>query len=66
VREEFQNKEKRERWSEFIGNFTGVHWHLRIGELECKQPGGGSARVLGRRYLWNRGVLIGARGEINL
>jgi hypothetical protein len=34
-REEFQNKEKRRRWSKFTGNFAGVHRHLRIGELEC-------------------------------
>jgi hypothetical protein len=50
VREEFQNKEKREGWSEFIGNFVRVCRHLWIDMLECKQPGGGFARVLGWRY----------------
>jgi hypothetical protein len=64
-REEFQNKEKRRRWSKFTGNFADVRRHLRIGELECKQPGGDSARDLGRRYAQNREVLIGARGETN-
>jgi hypothetical protein len=55
-REEFQNKEKRERWPEFTRNFAGVCWHLRIGELECGQPGGGSARVLGERGVWEGGL----------
>jgi hypothetical protein len=47
LREEFQNKEKRRRWSEFTKNFAGVRRHLWIGELECGQPGGNLVRVLG-------------------
>jgi hypothetical protein len=53
LREEFQNKEKRRRWSEFTRNFAGLRWHLRIGELECGQPGVGSRdRCVGGRGLY--------------
>jgi hypothetical protein len=41
VREEFQNKKKRGRWSEFTGSLAGVLQQLRVGELKCGQPGGG-------------------------
>jgi hypothetical protein len=55
-REEFQNKEKKERWPEFTENFAGVRQHLRIGKLECRQPGGGSTRVLGERGVREEGL----------
>jgi hypothetical protein len=64
-REEFQNKEKRRRWSEFTKNFTGIRRHLRIGELECGQPGSGSTRVLGGIGVPEGGVFIGARRRRN-
>jgi hypothetical protein len=64
-REEFQNNKKRKRWSEFTENFAGVHRHLRIDELECGQPGGGSARVLGGGGVREGGVLIGMRRRRN-
>jgi hypothetical protein len=47
AREEFQNKKKRERWSELTGSLAGVLQQLRVGELECGQPGG--------REIWERG-----------
>jgi hypothetical protein len=64
-REEFQNKVKRRRWSEFTRNFASVRWHLQICELKCGQPGGGSARVLGGRGVREGGVFIGARRRRN-
>jgi hypothetical protein len=40
VREEFQNKQKRGRRSEFTENVARVRQHLRISGLKLEQPGG--------------------------
>jgi hypothetical protein len=62
VREEFQNKKKRGRWSEFTRNVAGVRQHLRIGEREHEQPGGRGALGGGGDGRGGWGLYIGGDG----
>jgi hypothetical protein len=64
-REEFHTKEKRKRWPKFTVTFAGVHRYLRIGEVECGQPGGDLVRVFGRERCAGGRVFIGARRRRN-
>jgi hypothetical protein len=51
------------RRSKLTGNGDERRQCLWGGGSNCEQPRGGFARVLGGRCMWQRGDLIGARGE---